>query len=146
MHSPEHDKDFTLIAYKNDGFEISMGCTMGTFGSDFKLFTKLTLDECVNKHAEITLIEIAEQEPEYDINVLYQGALLAEADERVRDLYARSLNVEIDRQKAVEEERLAQALRERQQSEEQRAARKREEEVQTFLRNAEKLGFNVMPK
>lgn len=147
MDTPHNN--YALIAYKPDGFQICMGCTTGTFGSSFLMHTTLSIEECVKKHAELRRVTYDDQEPEWDITVLYRGVPIREVGGPIYDIYMASLEQEIEDQNeaavraAVEAERVRQqqALEE----EAQRQETKNAVELQTFFATAKRLNFEVIP-
>jgi hypothetical protein len=135
--------NYTLVAYKSDGFSMCYGHINETFSSDFKLHTQMNMDECLAKHAELRLTEYAEDEPEFEITVLYRGVPIAEVGGPIYDLYSAALDQEIEDQKEAIAARAAQAFQEREQAAEQLATSQREAAIAQFKQKAEELGFVV---
>jgi hypothetical protein len=138
--------NYTLVAYKPDGFQICMGCTTSTFGSDFKLFTGMMMDDCLRHHAELRRVTYDDQEPEWEINILYRGNPIGEAGTAIHELYYAALDQEIEDQNEAEAEHAKQALAERDQAAQQLAAMQQEGKVRQLQADAEELGFTLTPK
>lgn len=64
---------YTLIAYKPDSTESSMGCHMQDYSSDLQIFTNLDADSLTAKMAEINAIKYDNQESPHQMTVLSTG-------------------------------------------------------------------------
>ena len=137
--------NYSLIAYKSDGFQICMGCTTETFGSSFILHTTLDMDTCAKKHAELRRVVYDDQEPEWDITVLYRGVPIREVGGPVCDLYMAQVDQEVEDQN--EAARVAQVEAARV-AEEARIAREEAQnqiELNAFFATAKRLNYEVTP-
>ena len=142
--------NYTLVAYKSDGFSICMGHVDESYSSDFQLHANLRMDECLTKHAQLRRIEYGDQEPHYDLTVLYRGVPLMDAGTPIYELYQAALEAEIEDQNAAAQRTAADAevTRAEQEAEAQALAQEqtRAKEMRQLSELAQKLNFEVIPK
>ena len=138
--------NYALIAYKSDGFSTCMGHVNETWSSDFKMFTQLLMDDCLRIHAEVKRTQYSEDEPQWEMNVLYRGIPIAEAGAAIYELYCAALDQEVEDQNEKAAAKAAQELQRRERESAERAEQQHSKVVQDFLKNAEELGFIVTPK
>lgn len=138
--------NYTLVGYKSDGFSTCMGHVNETWSSDFKLFPALKMDDCLRIHAELKRTEYSEDEPEWEITILYRGVPILDSGTAIHELYFAALDQEVEDQNEKAAARAVQALEERDRAAAQLAESQREANVQKFLQTAEELGYAVTLK
>lgn len=137
--------NYTLIAYKSDGFSVCMGHVNETFSSAFELHTQMNMDECLTKHAALRRTKYEEDEPTYDLTVLYRGVPITEVGGPIYDLYMAALEAEVEEQDKAARISQAEAARQVEEQREIDDAAKRAVELNAFFATAKRLNFDVTP-
>lgn len=145
MNTTAH-ANYALIAYKSDGFSTCMGHVNETWSSDFKMFTGLLMDDCLRIHAEVKRTQYSEDEPQWEMNVLYRGIPIAEAGAAIYELYCAALEQEVEDQNEKAAAQAALELQRRERESAERATQQQEARVQKLMQTADELGFTVTPK
>lgn len=139
--------NITLVAYKSNGSAVHMGCVTDTYGSDFKLETvpfdeRSRVTDIVAELLDLNT-KLDDQEPDWEINILIGGVPKDECLGSQVEQYDTSLGISMRALEAKQytEKRLAEAEKERKTAE--AAAKKKQQELETFFANAKTLGYSV---